>query len=99
MAFVSSCKYDVFVSYAHVDNDVLPGVEDGWVTTLVRCIKTRLAQILGRSDNYSLWVDNELSGNVSISQQITAAVRDSATLVVDVAKNHGHDADASASMP
>jgi hypothetical protein len=82
MAFVPWCEHDVFVSYAHVDDDLLPGTEHGWVTTLVQCVRTRLAQILGRSDSYSLWMDHELSGNVSVTQQLTAAFRGTATLVV-----------------
>jgi hypothetical protein len=82
MAFVPGYEHDVFVTYAHVDDDVLPGTERGWVTTLVQCVRTRLAQILGRSDSYSLWMDHELSGNVSVTQQLTAAVRGTATLVV-----------------
>ena len=82
MAFVTGCEHDVFLSYAHVDDDALPGMEHGWVTTLVQCLRTRLAQILGRSDSYSLWMDHDLSGNVSVSRQLMSAVHNTATLVV-----------------
>jgi hypothetical protein len=35
MAYVPEFEHDIFVSYAHVDDIPLPGIEDGWVTTLV----------------------------------------------------------------
>lgn len=82
MAFVPHCGHDIFVSYAHVDDSPLPGAEVGWVTNLVSCIKTRLAQMLGRSDAYSLWMDHELSGHVPITSQIIGTLRQTATLVV-----------------
>ena len=82
MAFVPQYGYDIFVSYAHVDDNPLPGAEIGWVTNLVTCIKTRLAQMLGRNDSYSLWMDHELSGHVPITPQIIGTLRQTATLVV-----------------
>ena len=35
MAFVPGYNNDIFVSYAHVDNEPLPGVEEGWVSILI----------------------------------------------------------------
>ena len=82
MAFVPQYGYDIFISYAHVDDSPLPGADIGWVTNLVDCIKTRLAQMLGRSDAYSLWMDHELSGHVPVTPQIIGTLRQAATLVV-----------------
>lgn len=82
MAFVPQYGHDIFVSYAHVDDSPLPGAEIGWVTNLVSCVKTRLAQMLGRSDSYSLWMDHELSGHAPITSQIMGTLRQTATLVV-----------------
>ena len=82
MAFVSHCEHDIFVSYAHVDDELLPGADLGWVTNLVTYIKTRLDQKLGRSDAYSLWMDHELSGNAPVTPQIINTLRQTATLVV-----------------
>lgn len=82
MAFVPHHKHDVFVSYAHVDDQPLPGAEDGWVTTLVKGLKTRLAQRLGRSDAYSPWIDHELSGHVRITPQTLDTLRETAMLLV-----------------
>jgi hypothetical protein len=82
MAYVPNYEYDVFVSYAHVDDQPEPGEEKGWVTTLVSSLKTKLAQKLGRNDAFSLWKDDELSGHAAITRQITSAVERAATLVV-----------------
>ena len=75
MTYVQDYQYDIFVSYAHVDDVPLPGVQKGWVTTLIGCIKTRLAQRLGRSDAYSLWMDYELARHVNLTPQIMDALR------------------------
>jgi len=39
-AFVPPFEHDVFVSYAHVDDDPAPGADDGWVSTLVGGLET-----------------------------------------------------------
>jgi hypothetical protein len=73
---------DIFVSYAHVDDLKDPGVEEGWVTTLIRKVKNRLAQLLGRENAYRLWMDPELAENVQITPQILGQLDRSATLLV-----------------
>lgn len=82
MAYLPQYEYDIFVSYAHVDDDPLPGANEGWVSTLVRSLKTRLAQKLGRSDAYSLWMDHELFGSEPVSSQILGKLHRAAMLVV-----------------
>ena len=42
MAFVPQYTYDIFVSYAHVDDLPEPATQEGWVTTLVQGLKKRL---------------------------------------------------------
>ncbi len=82
MSFIPGYKHDIFVSYAHVD-DLPLGAEIGWVTNLVGCLKTRLAQMLGRSDAYSLWMDNEeLRKRKKTTPQIIDALRETATIII-----------------
>jgi hypothetical protein len=81
--YVPDYKYDIFVSYAHVDDIAFPDPsKEGWVTTFVKCLKLRLAQGLGRSDAYSLWMDHELESGQYVSEQLISNVRSSATLVI-----------------
>jgi hypothetical protein len=84
MAYVSSSNYDydIFVSYAHVDDQLLPPAAQGWVTTFATCVKTKLAQKLGRSDAYALWMDYELRGGEAITPSILEKVGRSAMLLV-----------------
>jgi TIR domain len=79
---------DVFVSYAHVDNDPDPGVPEGWVTTLVNVLRKRLAQRLGRAESFQLWKDEALRGNAPFSDDIMAAIQSSATLLVILSKGY-----------
>ena len=54
MAFVPGYKHDVFVSYAPVDDQPHPGIDEGWVTTLLKGLKIELDQRLGCVDACSL---------------------------------------------
>src|SRR5262245_54191299 len=82
MAFVPQYTYDIFVSYAHVDDLPEPVTQEGWVTTLVRGLKKRLAQKLGRNDAFTLWMDHELAGHVPITPEIMHTLQHSATLLL-----------------
>ncbi len=81
MAYVPGFDYDIFVSYAHVDD--LPDVEgeDGWVTTLVKVLQNRLAQALGRREAFSLWMDHQLARHVEITPKIVTSLEKTATLM------------------
>ena len=81
-AFVPDCEHDIFISYAHVDNQPDPGKNEGWVSTLIKVVRNRLSQKLGRSDAYSLWMDPQLSRHCSITPEIINALQKSATMLV-----------------
>jgi len=80
--------YDVFISYAHVDNEPLPGATEGWVTTFVKGLKYKLAQELGRLEAYQLWMDYELRGNDSITPTIHSILDEVGHLVVFLSKGY-----------
>ncbi len=82
MAYVPDYEYDIFVSYAQVDNKCLPGIEKGWVTTLVESLKNELPKKLGRAEGLSLWIDYELPRNVQITDEILSTLKNCATLLV-----------------
>jgi hypothetical protein len=81
-------EHDVFVSYAHVDDKPDVNVTDGWVTTLVRSLRGRLAMRLGRAESFTLWKDEQLRGNTRFSDEILGAIRSSATLLVILSKGY-----------
>ncbi len=59
-----------------------PGVEEGWVSTLINGVKIRLAQGLGRSEVYSLWKDHLLSPHTPLTPEIIRIVKNSAILIL-----------------
>jgi TIR domain len=86
-AFVTGYQYDIFVSYAHVDDFFLSGASHGWVSTLVANLEKQLAQKLGRK-YASPWMDLQLAGNVPLTPSILKALRQTATLVVVVSPGY-----------
>lgn len=52
---------DVFVSYAHIDDQVLAEGQTGWIATLHRALQVRLGQLLGKAPR--IWRDPKLQGN------------------------------------
>ena len=84
MAYVRPDKPDLFLSYAHVDDDPDAAFPDrpGWVTTLVRGLEKRLTRKLGRVDSYDLWHDAKLVGHVDVNQEILGRLRDAAVLLL-----------------
>lgn len=82
MAYVANYEFDVFVSYAHVDNEpFLPGGK-GWVTSLIDGLRKLMAVKLGRTDSFSLWMDYALRGSEPVTPQLLNTVRKSAMLIV-----------------
>jgi SAM-dependent methyltransferase len=81
MAFLSNYEYDVFISYAHVDN--YSDVEDrkGWVDQFNQSLRRHLAELFGRGDSIAVWWDRRLPGNEIIQPTIVETCRRSALLI------------------
>ena len=80
--YVPHYKHDIYVSYAHVDNEPLAGVDTRWVTNLITGLKPLLGQKFGRADAYSLWMDNTIRAYEAITPQLLEQVQDSAILLL-----------------
>jgi hypothetical protein len=55
----------IFISYAHIDNEPLTADDEGWVTMLHRMLEVRLAQLLG--ERPQIWRDPQMAGNAPIT--------------------------------
>jgi len=91
MSFVPGYDWDVFVSYAWVDNQPAnPRNEKSrWVNTLYQALETYLNKELGRSGAVRIFFDqHDLPGNEPLSPEIEAAAASSATLVVVLSKGY-----------
>ena len=83
MAYAPGYDHDVFVSYAHLDNQGEPA----WVTNLVRHLDTEIGPRLGTKD-LKIWVDRELGGNHPLTPEIVQAIRRSATILLIVSPSY-----------
>lgn len=90
MAFVPGYDHDVFISYAHVDNEPLGlGIETGWVSCLKQQLQKLVDKQLGRKSAAKIWMDlDDLAGNDSVTPTLDGAVQKTATLIVILSKGY-----------
>ena len=80
--YIPQYQHDIFVSYAPVDNEPFAGADRGWVTTLIHNLKIALGRKLGNSDAFSLWINDQLRGNIAATPDVIERLENSATLVL-----------------
>jgi len=61
MSTIPNYDEDIFISYAHIDNQPLVRGASGWVDTLHERLRIRLEQVLG--EQVAIWRDRKLQGN------------------------------------
>ena len=61
MSYVRNCESDVFISYAHFDNEPMFEGQRGWVEVFHQALEVRLRQLLG--EDPAVWRDPSLAGN------------------------------------
>ncbi len=74
-----SFENDIFISYAHIDDQPLVEGQKGWITSFHRALEIRLAQLMGRAP--SLWRDPKLQGNDIFSDRLVQRLPGVALLV------------------
>ncbi len=84
----SRVKYDVFISYAHVNDKPLPPAIKVLVTTFVVGLKSKLAEEIGRKEDCRLWMDYDLRGNDSVTPKIHEILDKAGTLVLCLSKGY-----------
>lgn len=81
MAWVPGFEHDVFVSYAHVDDQFVAPETLGWVSRFVNELKAFLPPRLGRAEGLSVWCDPRIRGSADVDREIVAAIESSAVFV------------------
>jgi hypothetical protein len=71
--------HDIFISYAHLDNEPLVEGERGWISSFHYVLERRLAMLLGEQPR--LWRDRELKGNDVFDAKIAEGLRSAALFV------------------
>ena len=59
---------DIFISYAHIDNEALTEEDKGWISQFHKVLDTRVAQLTGEKPR--IWRDLKLGGNDVFDQAI-----------------------------
>lgn len=70
MSKTAAFERDIFISYAHLDNEALTEEEKGWVSAFDNALQKRLGQLLGRKPD--IWRDRKLQGNDIFGDEIVA---------------------------
>ena len=63
-----SFEKDVFISYAHLDNEPIPPDQQGWITRFHASLSALLSMRLGRKA--AIWRDDKLQGNDVFADEI-----------------------------
>lgn len=79
MCPIPNYEDDIFISYAHVDNQPLAEGLQGWVETLHERLKIRLTQLLG--EEVKIWRDRKLQGNDVLADTLDSQIGKVAILV------------------
>lgn len=72
--------HDIFVSYAHIDDQPPEGLEEGWITYFAGELNKLVAIKLGRYPD--VWMDYLLPKNVQVNATLNEKIRDSKTIVL-----------------
>src|SRR5579884_1754980 len=82
MGFCQDFQYDVFVSYAHLNNQALGLHEQGWVTNLEDVLRVKLSEKIFKKPE--IWRDNGGLDGKLIDDGIKAALENSAVFLAIV---------------
>src|SRR5262245_59862635 len=83
MAYLPGFEHDIFISYAHVDN------QDGWVEVFEKRLGMELSRLLGRMDWAKVWQDRrKLGPNHLFDQTIQNAIDTSGLFVALMSKGY-----------
>jgi len=79
---------DIFISYAHIDNQPLVKDTDGWVSQFHHALEVRVDQLLGHKS--SIWRDLKLEGNDYFGDKIVDQLPGVAVLVSVLSPRYVH---------
>lgn len=72
-------EQNLFISYAHIDNQPVPPAEQGWITQFHETLNALLSMRLGKTAK--IWRDQKLQGNDVFDAEIVTQFSSSAVLV------------------
>jgi len=88
MAYLTGFDYDIFISYAHVNNQRASEGEEGWVTQFQKHFEMQLSTLVGRMGLVKIWWDPEIDGNQLFDRTIQERVNRSAIFLAMTSKGY-----------
>lgn len=83
MAFVPGFEHDIFVSYALDDDRPAPGLDRGWVASLIDNLQWRMLQLSGRGERVAIWMPSDGGRSVGFAaDQLERAKRSALLLII-----------------
>ena len=93
-AYVPDCDYDLFFSYATVDDkERLPGREETrWVTYFRKCLVTAIDRKVGRTDSIKVFLDRQelAPSNAPLTTALRGALDKAAVFIAIVSASYLH---------
>lgn len=86
MGYLPDFKYDIFISYTHLDNSAPEG-DKGWVELFHDWLYSTLLRRLGRT-KLNIWRDIKLHGNTLFNERIPEVVKSSALFLALNSQNY-----------
>ena len=86
MSTLANFEDDLFISYAHIDNQPLAEGLKGWVETFHERLKIRLEQLTGEPAR--IWRDRKLQGNDVFAETLVARLSKAAILVAVISPRY-----------
>lgn len=83
MAYVPGYEHDIFISYAHRDDEPPAGAQQGWVTTLCQELRKGLSAKLDGPPP-EVWMDHRLAMNAALGPELDERLSRSAVLLIVV---------------
>jgi hypothetical protein len=80
-SFVPSFDSDVFIAYAHADDDERTGIQRNWVKSFGQILERRLRRLVN-DDHLSLWSDEQLARGELLTADLIDRLHATATFVV-----------------
>ncbi len=82
MALIPGFEYDIFISYAHVDNGTLSAGQKGWIEHFYAHLKQLLDRRYGRMDMIKIWWDDKkLDGTKLFDESIQSGIEKAAIMI------------------
>ena len=70
--------FDLFISYSHIDNEIVNSKEKGYITQFKEHLEIALNKRIGKKNIFSIWWDKKLSGNSQFNKDIEHKIAQSA---------------------